>query len=193
MTKKTFLSLVFGIVGTIGLAGMALAGSQESCDRYYASSYWYPQNPSHRICAQDYYTYEGWGNYGLNCSDTLTYASYTSWRGFTQANGYSTSDSSWDYYIPWTETSPVSGSNYYYYDKADDIIVCNGSINHYTAYGYTNPSCDCVAEGVFGEATCMGVYIQNWNADNERLIASDCATPQGQSKRIYVDSARVSW
>lgn len=192
MIKKIFLSAILGIVSLAGLANMALAGSQASCDRYYASSYWYPQNPSNRVCSQDYYTYEGWGNYGLNCSDLFTYSSYTSWKGFTSANGNSTSDSQWDYYIPWTETSPVSGSNYYYYDKADGVLICNGKINHYTAYGYTNPSCDCVANEAFG-ITCLGVYIPSWDASNERLIASDCGTPTGQSKRIYVDSAKVSW
>lgn len=190
MKNKILFSLIVGVAMAIaGLSGTALAYSQTSCDRYLVG-WWGTHNPSTRQCSTDYYTYAYWGDYGLNCMDMFGNASYSSWRSFTNANGQWTGSDYWDFYIPSTETNPVSDVNYYHYNSTDDALTCIGSIDHYNSYGWTNPGCPCYAEGTFGECECYGVYTY-WSTSADRLITSDCGYPV--NKRNYADSARVTW
>ncbi len=187
MKKKILIATIFLTVAV--LTGAVLAASQTSCNRY-LYGWWGIHIPAHRICATDYYTNENWNNTnGMNCSIPMTYSRYSAWRGFTQANGKVTcSNTDWHFYIPWYETNPVTGADYLYYDKYADDFDCFGKINHYTAYGWTLASGYCV-----GNYPTYGICITNWNADRDRLLATSCSIPLGSGKRIYSDSARVSW
>ncbi len=189
MKNKIIISLIVGIVAVLGVAGAALAYSDDSCDRYLVS-WWGTHNPTYRWCSTDYYTYAYWGMSGANCQDMFDYASYSSWRSFTDADGEWTGSDEWDFYIPSAETSPVTQVNYYHYNTGDGILSCIGTINHYTAYGWTVPDCPCYAEGQFGECDCVGVAGW-WDADTDRLITSDCGYPE--DNRNYADGARVNW
>lgn len=194
MKKKTIVSIILSVAILAGITGVVLGSSCTSCDRYLVN-WWGTHSPTNRLCTKDYYTYEGWGMYGLNCANMFDYASYCSWRSLDDADGEWTGSDEWDFYIPWNEINPVDDANYYFYNKIDEMLKCIGTIDHYSTYGWENPDCPCVAEGIFGQCDCFGVAGW-WDKDNDRLILSDCGYPHNYEDyvyRMYADSARVSW
>lgn len=188
MKTKKILSLILGTIMAVGVIGIivkiqtGVASAQscwgETCNRYYYPyNGWWQQNPQYRRCSNDSYTY---------CEDALFWWPdwYTSWRTNITDGSYVRR---LRYFIPWYETNPTKGVVYGYYNTNSGRFNYTGTINHFTAYGYTFPV-SCEGSVVISCKSNINVY---WNNAHDRGILPDDCWSGNVGKRIYSDAMQV--